>query len=137
MFIYLLLISLFLAFVVSFIVSRVFNKPIKSILGSIVECDMVSSWSRYINFAMLVVGVSSGVQIDSLERYITPHRFDKDAKIITLNPERLILELYETIIQTLQGISCALLAFFFFSFMAYLVIRIFWFRKTAANSTSS
>jgi cytochrome b561 len=42
------------------------------ILQRIVEDDISSAWLTYMKFAMLVVGISGGVRIFELERYITP-----------------------------------------------------------------
>ena len=78
---------------------------------------------RYLNFAILVVGVSAGVRIHDLEKYITPLRSDKDARIIELTGDRWLLELYRTVIETLQGVAWLLLVFFVFALIAYVLVR--------------
>ena len=75
-------------------------------------------------FAILVVGVSAGVRIYELEKYISPIRFEKDAKVLELTQERWILEIYRTIIEALQGIAWLLLVFFVFALVAYVIVRI-------------
>ena len=72
----------------------------------------------------MVVGVSAGVRINDLERYITPPQWVRDAQIIQLTNERWALELYRTIIETLQGLAWMLLVFFAFALIAYVIVRI-------------
>jgi hypothetical protein len=77
-----------------------------------------------------VVGISSGVRIWQLERYITPiNREGTD--VIVLNLERWILEVYRTVIGSLQGIAWLLLVFFIFALIAYVIVRLFEFKKDA------
>ena len=75
-------------------------------------------------FAILVVGVSAGVRIGELEKYITPWRWDEKAQIVPLTGERWVLEVYRTIIESLQGIAWMLLVFFVAALMAYVVVRL-------------
>ena len=44
--------------------------------------------------------------------------------VLELTQERWILEVYRTIIETLQGIAWALLLFFLFSLIAYVFVRV-------------
>ncbi|HCL28536.1 MAG TPA: hypothetical protein DIC52_08885 [Candidatus Latescibacteria bacterium] len=46
------------------------------------------------------------------------------AKVIELTTERWILEVYRTLIGTLQSIAWMLLVFFVFALIAYVVVRI-------------
>jgi hypothetical protein len=75
-------------------------------------------------FAILVVGISAGVRIYHVEKYITPVRADKAAAIAELTFERWVLELYRTVIETLQGIAWMLLVFFVFALIAYVIVRL-------------
>ena len=79
---------------------------------------------RYLKFAILVVGISAGVRIYELEKYITPQHWDKEAKIVQLTNERWVLEIYRTVIESLQGIAWMLLVFFVFALIAYVIVRI-------------
>lgn len=135
MFITLLLVTLLLSATVAWLVGRAFSKPIERILDRIIDDAISSAWLRYMKFAMLVVGISSGVRIHELERYITPSRWVKpeDARIIELTHERWLLEVYRTIIETLQGIAWLLLAFFVVSLLAYVVVRLAELRRNAAK----
>ena len=124
MFIMLLLVTFFLAFAVSFLVAKLFANPLESILNRIIDDPISIAWVRYMKFAILVVGVSAGVRIHELEKYITPPQYNDKLKIVPLNMERWILEVYRTIIESLQGIAWMLLVFFVAAFIAYVVVRL-------------
>lgn len=124
MFLVLLLVTLAIALGVSLLVARAFTGPLDSILKRIIADDISAAWLRYLKFAIVVVGVSSGVRIYELEKYITPLRFDREARMLALTSERWILELYRTVIATLQGIAWMLLVFFVFALIAYVIVRI-------------
>ncbi len=122
MFITLLIVTFGIAFVVSSIVVLVFAKPIDKILVRIISDEISRAWSKYLKFAIYVTGISSGVRIWELEKYITEPRYE-GSKIIELNPERWVLEVYRTIIATLQGTAWMLLVFFVFALVAYVIVR--------------
>ena len=123
MFITLLVVTFAIALLVAATVARFFAAPIRRILGHIVADDISYAWSKYIWFAILVVGVSSGVRIWELERYITPMSPDR-LDVLVLNRDRWVLEVYRTIIGSLQGIAWLLLVFFVFALVAYVIVRV-------------
>lgn len=127
MFLTLLLVTFAIAVAASFGAVRLFDKPIGAILGRIVAEELAGAWQRYITFAIYVVGISGGVRIWELEKYITPRR--KEAAPIVLNADRWILEVYRTVIETLQSIAWMLLVFFVFALVAYVVVRGFELRR--------
>jgi hypothetical protein len=106
---------------VSALVALLFKKPITAILDRIVAEDISGAWSRYLAFAIFVVGVSGGVRVWDLEKYITPR--PEEAQAIVLNAERWTLEIYRTIIGTLQSVAWLLLVFFVFALIAYVIVR--------------
>lgn len=124
MFLALLLVTLLIALAVSLLVARTFSGPIDRILKRIIADEISEAWLKYLKFAILVVGVSAGVRIYELEKYISPTRWDKEAKILSLTSERWVLEIYRTIIETLQGIAWMLLVFFVFALIAYVLVRL-------------
>jgi len=136
MFITLLAVTFVIAVVVSFIVARMFTQPISGILNRIITEDISAAWLKYIKFAIYVVGISNGVRVWELERYITPVRHDEKARILELTQDRWILELYRTIIETLQGIAWMLLVFFVFALIAYVIVRIFESRQKSKAGTN-
>jgi len=133
MFLTLLLVTFLIALLVSFIIVRIFNNSLTSILNRLIESSISNAWLRYLKFAIYVVGISSGVRIWQLERYITPENRE-GAELIVLNMERWILEVYRTIIGSLQGIAWLLLVFFIFALIAYVVVRLTENKKDAQKS---
>jgi hypothetical protein len=132
MFLTLLAVTFAVAFFVTTLVVFFFSKPINKILARIISEEISSAWSRYLKFAIYVTGISSGVRIHSLEKYITkPAR--EHAEIVTLNTQRWVLELYRTVISTLQGVAWMLLVFFVFALVAYVIVRIFEVRRENKN----
>jgi hypothetical protein len=124
MFLTLLLVTFLISALVSLIVVVMFNKPITEILHRIIADTISAAWVKYLKFAIFVVGVSSGVRIWDLEKYITPPQI-KDAQVISLTRDRWVLEVYRTIIESLQGIAWLLLMFFVIALLAYVIVRIF------------
>jgi hypothetical protein len=134
MFITLLAVTFVISVVVSAITAAVFGKPIDNILQRVISDAIGKAWTRYLKFAIYVVGISSGVRIWELEKYITPAQY-KEAQIIQLNLDRWILEVYRTIIGSLQGIAWLLMIFFVFALLAFVIVRIFEARKTALETS--
>ncbi len=121
MFLTLLLVTFVIAALVSFIVARLFDRPLRQILGRLVAEDLSAAWHRYIVFAIYVVGISGGVRVSSLDQYILPR--ERNAPALELTPERWTLEVYRTVIGTLQSVAWMLLVFFVFALIAFVVVR--------------
>lgn len=127
MFFTLLIVTFVIALGVAHGAVRLFDRPIRMILGRIVAEELSGAWARYIQFAAYVVGVSGGVRIHELERYISaPHR---DEEVLILNAERWTLEIYRTVIGTLQGIAWMFLVVFIVALLAYVLARGFELRR--------
>jgi hypothetical protein len=133
MFLTLLLVTFLVSILACFIVVRIFDKPIQGILNRIVADDISNAWLKYVKFAIFVVGISGGVRIWSLERYVNPH--SPDEQPLVLNWERWTLDIYSTIIQTLQSIAWMLLVFFTVALIAYVLVRIFELRQARAKGS--
>ena len=121
MFFTLLVVTFAIALAVCFGAVRLFDRPIASILRRIVAEELSGAWHRYVRFAAYVVGISSGVRIRELERYISAP--ERDEEILVLNAERWTLEIYRTVIETLQGIAWMLLVVFVVALLAYVLAR--------------
>lgn len=134
---YALLIATFVvALAASHLIVRLFASPLDRILTRIIADEISTAWLGYLKFAIYVVGVSKGVRVWDMERYITPSRFDDKGRILDLTAERWFLELYRTAIETLQGIAWMLLVFFIFALFAFVIVRVFELRR-AANPDDS
>tara|TARA_R110002072_G_scaffold170552_2_gene324185 strand:+ start:118932 stop:119327 length:396 start_codon:yes stop_codon:yes gene_type:complete len=121
MFFTLLAITLSLSVAVSYTAARVFRKPIGAIFSRIIQDEISAAWQRYVMFATYVVGISAGVRIYDLERYISPQF--QNMEILQLNAERWVLEIYRTLIACLQGIAWMYLVVFVVALLAYVIVR--------------
>lgn len=125
MFLFLIFATFVVALIVSFAVMWLFTTPIDSVLRRIIADEISAAWSKYMKFAILVVGVSSGVQLHELERYLSPTPGGREVQsTASLSFNRWIFELYSAGIETLQGIAWMLLVFFVFALIAYVIVRI-------------
>ncbi|MDM1721372.1 hypothetical protein [Acinetobacter towneri] len=125
MFYYLIISTFALALLVSFVVMRLFSGSINDILARIIHDPIHEAWAKYTKFAGMVVGTSSGIRIYDMEKYITPLTYAENDKriVIELTQERWVLEIYRTIIETLQGLAWMMLVFFMVALIAYVIVR--------------
>ena len=121
MFFTLLIVTFLIALAVSFGVVRLFDHAMAAVFRRIVAEELSGAWHRYIKFAAYVVGISGGVRIDELERYVSARHEDGEVLVLTL--ERWTLEVYRTVIETLQGIAWMLLLVFVVALVAYVLLR--------------
>lgn len=136
MFLFLLFATFAAALAVSFAVMWLFTKPIESVLRRIIADEISAAWSKYMKFAILVVGVSAGVPLRDLGRYVTGTLGGREVPTTasSLSFDRWIFELYRAAIETLQGIAWMLLVFFVFALIAYVIVRIGETRNEQASS---
>jgi hypothetical protein len=135
MFLTLLIVTFVVATTVSVAVTMAFSKAIGKILKRIIADDISVAWRQYIIFALYVVGISSGVQVWDLEKYITAE--GKDQPIVALTTDRWILEVYRTIINTLQGLAWVLLVFFIFALISFVIVRVFELRRARKDEAKA
>jgi len=131
MFIYLLLVNFAFALLVCVILGWIFKRPIGAILQRIITEDIHRVWGRYMTFAIYVVGLSGGVRVWDLERYINPSGENKT--ILELTRERWVLEVYRTLIGTLQSVAWMLLVFFIFALIAFVLVKGMEMRRQSAG----
>jgi len=131
MFFTLLIVTFALSVSVSFGVVMLFKKPIGEIFHRIIKDPISVAWQKYIIFATYVVGISGGVRIYQLERYISARH--KDVEILELTIERWTIEVYRTIIETMQSIAWMYLVIFIFALIAYVIVRGFELKNTGKS----
>jgi hypothetical protein len=117
----LLIVTFLVAVLVSFIVALLFRNSLRTILNRVLSPELSGAWNRYIMFAIYVVGVSGGVRIWEIEKYITP-RVENEVPIV-LNSDRWLLEIYRTVIATLQSTAWMLLVVFAVALIAVVIVR--------------
>ena len=130
MFLSLLVVTLAVALLVSFGVARLFSSAVGRILGRLVGAELSDAWHRYILFAIYVVGVSRGVRLYELERYVLPRT--RDEPQLVLDGQRWTFEVFRTIVETLQGVAWMLLVVFLVALVAYVLLRGFELRRGGA-----
>lgn len=124
MFLLLLLVTLGIAALVSYLAARAFDGSVLRILDRLVGSDLAPAWARYMRFAILVTGISGGVRIYQLERYLEGSDMrGPDMPPPVLDTNRWVLEVYGTLIGTLQSIAWILLVFFLVALLAWVVVR--------------
>ena len=121
MFVTLLVVNFMVSFLVCFIVASIFRGSIIRIMLKLVPDDISKAWSRYIIFAIYVVGISGGVRIWEMEKFISSN--SPGGITVELTIDRWILEVYRTVIGTLQSDAWMLLLFFIFALIAYVIVK--------------
>ena len=124
MFLTLLGATFIVALAVSALSALLFRRPIAAILDRLIQEEVHKAWGRYLYFALFVVGISSGVRIHQLERYINPNYWRNESAPLALNLEQWVLEIYSTLIATLQGVAWMLLVFFLVALAAFVLVKI-------------
>ncbi|MFQ5700275.1 MAG: hypothetical protein ACE5HU_00335 [Acidobacteriota bacterium] len=121
MFIRLLGVNFLVSSAVCLIVIVIFRRPVNRILERIVGEEIYTSWSRYVGFALYIVGISGGVRVWDLEKYITPDK--ETGEMLVLTSDRWTLELYRSVVGTLQSDTWMLLIFFLFALVAFVIVK--------------
>lgn len=120
-FLLLLVVTLAIAVFVSGLVIFFFRKSVDKIFMRLIGEEIAVAWKKFLIFALFVVGVSSGVSIWKLERFIMPETEGVTRPVLTA--EFWGLEIYRTIIQTLGGMAWALLIFFLVALVAFVIVK--------------
>jgi hypothetical protein len=121
MFVLLLIVTFTLALAASFVVARMFNQPLAGIIARLIPDELSLAWHRYVLFGLYLVGVNGGVRIWEFEKYVLPIGATHDTLVLT--PDRWALEVYRTLMGTLQSDAGVLLMLFVIALFAYLIIR--------------
>lgn len=131
----LLVVNFAVAALMSALVVMLFKKPISNILQKLVQEDIYLAWARYLVFAIYVVGISGGVRVWELEKYLSPGKEGPNGErvVLQLTSERWVIEIYQTIIGSLQSSIWMLLVFFIFALIAYVIVKGFEARKSPAR----
>lgn len=114
------------ALAVSGCVVVAFSIPMDAVLHRILSGEMAAAWSKYTKFAVLVGSFSGGLrlsQIGPLAGSPTP---------ITINQS--MLEIFRTVIGSLEAASWTLLAFFGATLAAYAVMNVYAYLKESRYS---
>jgi hypothetical protein len=109
----------------SLIIVCMFSKSINNIMQRIINDAINTTWAKYTKFAGLVVGISSGIRIYEMEKYINPINYSNTSEqtILELTKERWFLEIFRTFVETVQGLAWMFFVFFVIALLAYVIVR--------------
>lgn len=117
--------SVALAFGVAFGVARVARDVIEALLQRFVSRELSEAITRYLGFAIMVVGVASGSRVRLLEDFVGAPAYSREALSAQLTPEVWIAAMYHTVLESLEGI-----AWLFILVALILLAALFIIRKT-------
>jgi hypothetical protein len=124
MFVALFAVSFVLALALSITVAWISREAIDSILRRFVTDFAVrAGFEKYIRFAIVVVGISGGTRVRVLQEYLAASDLNKAAMATQLTQEFWVMEIYRTILGTLEGIATLLLVCIFMALIAPVVVR--------------
>jgi hypothetical protein len=121
MFVVLLIVTFTIATAASAAVARVFDRPLSGIVARLIPDELAVAWQRYIIFGLFLIGINGGVRIWAFEKYVLPP--SGRAEPLVLTPDRWALEVYRTLMGTLQSVAGVLLIIFVVSLVAYVILR--------------
>lgn len=121
MFVLLLIVTFTLATAASYVVTRMFDKPLAGIIARLIPDELSVAWHRYVLFGLYLIGVNGGVRIWEFQKYVLPIGAARDTLILT--PDRWALEVYRTLMGTLQSTAQVLLLLFICALLGYVIVR--------------
>ena len=116
--------SFVLALALSATIAWLSREALDTILRRFVVDPVVrSGFAKYIRFAIVVVGISNGTRVKAFQEYISAAEWNKPALQAALTQEFWTLELYRTVMGTLEGVAGLLLLCTFLALIAPAVLR--------------
>jgi hypothetical protein len=104
--------SVVLAGALAFGAAWLFSKPIDDFLERFIVDPMVcEAWGKYIRFAIVAVGISTGARVQMFEDYVSSSETTRAAILARATEEMWALELYRTVTGTIVGLAWLMLAF--------------------------
>ena len=101
--------------------TRIFDRPLGGIIARLMPDEFAVAWHRYIIFGLYLVGINGGVRIWEFEKYVL-HAYGVREPLV-LTPDRWALEVYRTLMGTLQSVAPVLLGLFVVALVGYFVVR--------------
>ncbi|HJZ65135.1 MAG TPA: hypothetical protein VKD70_12505 [Candidatus Acidoferrum sp.] len=115
--------SLAAAVGISWLLAWLFKIPVENLLRYLVERDVAEAWTKYVFFLLLVVGVASGTRIRLLEEYLAAPSWNQTAIQSQMTQAFWVLEMYRTVLGSVEGIAWMLVLLALVGFGAYFVVR--------------
>jgi hypothetical protein len=109
---FIFLASVVLAGLISFGATWLFAKPIDDFLERFIADPMIcEAWGKYIRFAIVAVGISTGARVGMFQDYVSASESARAAILARATEEMWALELYRTATGTIVGLAWLMLAF--------------------------
>ncbi|PYT68945.1 MAG: hypothetical protein DMG39_19710 [Acidobacteria bacterium] len=117
--------SFALALALSVTIAWISREAIETILRRFLADSVLRrGFEKYIRFAIVVVGISGGTRVKALQEYISAADYNKAALQAALTQEFWTLELYRTVMGTLEAVAGLLLLCIFLALIAPAVLRL-------------
>ncbi|HXH68608.1 MAG TPA: hypothetical protein VNI81_15515 [Candidatus Limnocylindrales bacterium] len=123
MFILLFCVSVIVAFGLAFGVSFIFRRMTQNVLTKYLAENVSHATAKYLQIAILLVGVSSGARIQMLKDYVNTPAYNAEALEAQMTTGLWSLAMYNTATDALIGILWLMLLFAFLAAVAVAFIR--------------
>jgi hypothetical protein len=123
MFVLLFAVSVIVAFGLAFGVSVIFKRMTTTVLSRNLVESVSQATAKYLQIAILLVGVSNGARIQLLKDYLNTPAYNLEALNTQMKPALWSLALYNTATDSLLGILWLMILFAFLATVAVAFIR--------------
>lgn len=123
MFVLLFGVSVIVAFGLAFGVSWIFRRMTENVLSRHLAESISHATAKYLQIAILLVGVSNGARIQLLKDYLNTPAYNAEALNAQMKPALWSLALYNTATDALMGILWLMIVFGFLAAVAVAFIR--------------
>ena len=123
MFVQLFAVSVIVALGLAFGVSWIFRRMTENVLSRHLAESISRATAKYLQIAILLVGVSSGARIQLLKDYLNTPAYNQEALNAQMKPALWSLALYNTATDALLGILWLMIVFGFLAAVAVVFIR--------------
>ena len=123
MFVPLFAVSVIVAFGLAFGVSVIFKRMTATVLSRNLAENVSQATAKYLQIAILLVGVSSGARIHLLKDYLNTPAYNMEAVNAQMKPALWSLAMYNTATDALMGILWLMILFAFLAAVAVAFIR--------------
>jgi hypothetical protein len=123
MFVLLFAVSVIVAFGLAFGVSLIFRRMTENVLSRYLAENVSHATAKYLQIAILLVGVSSGARIQLLKDYVNTPAYNAESLRAQVTPGLWSLALFNSATDSLLGILWLMLLFAFLATVAVAFIR--------------
>jgi hypothetical protein len=123
MFVPLFAVSVMVAFGLAFGVSVIFKRMTATVLSRNLAENVSQATAKYLQIAILLVGVSNGARIQLLKDYLNTPAYNMEAVNAQMKPALWSLAMYNTATDALMGILWLMIPFAFLAAVAVAFIR--------------